>query len=45
MDGFYAKLRAQENTLAPPPDAPSDLDQYDMEEVQREFVNKLPNGG
>ncbi len=45
LDGFYAKLSVQENTLAPPPDAPSDLDQYDMEEVQREFVNKLPDGG
>ncbi|MBI5918224.1 MAG: heavy metal translocating P-type ATPase [Nitrosomonadales bacterium] len=44
LDSFYDRLHAQENTLAPPPDAPSDLDQYDLDEVQREFVSPLSGG-
>lgn len=44
LDGFYDKLQAREGVLAPPPEAPSDLDQFDLDEVQREFVSHLPDG-
>ncbi|MGB9094194.1 MAG: heavy metal translocating P-type ATPase metal-binding domain-containing protein, partial [Gallionella sp.] len=44
LDGFYARLRSQENTLAPPPELPADVEQYDLEEVQHSFVRDLPDG-
>jgi Cu2+-exporting ATPase len=44
LDGFYARLRSQENTLAPPPEQPADVEQYDLEEVQHSFVRVLPDG-
>jgi len=44
LDGFYARLRNQENTLAPPPELPTDVEQYDLEEVQQGFVRVLPDG-
>ena len=44
LDDFYRRLRQREETLAPPPDAPADLDQYDLEEVQADFVRTLPGG-
>lgn len=43
LDGFYQRLNYQE-AMAPPPEMPTDLDQYDLEEVQAEFVRVLPDG-
>jgi len=44
LDNFYLRLKKRESTLAPPPDAPTDMDQYDLTEVQTEFVQKLADG-
>ncbi len=44
LDGFYDKLAQRESLLAPPPDMPSDIDQYDLDEVQQEFVHKHGDG-
>jgi P-type Cu2+ transporter len=44
LAGFYQRLRSQENTLAPPPESPADIEQYDLQEVQQGFVRDLPNG-
>jgi len=30
--------------MAPPPDAPADIDQYDLSELQQEFTKELPDG-
>jgi len=43
LDGFYQRLQYREATLAPPPQAPADIDQYDLVEVQQEFVVKMPD--
>jgi len=44
LTGFYARLQKREATMAPPPDAPADIDQYDLQEVQQEFTNTLADG-
>jgi len=44
LDGFYQRLQQREATMAPPPDAPADMDQYDLKEVQQEFVQNLADG-
>ena len=44
LSSFYQRLRSQENTLAPPPDSPADIEQYDLQEVQQGFVRDLPDG-
>jgi Cu2+-exporting ATPase len=44
LAGFYQRLRNQENTLAPPPESPADIEQYDLQEVQQGFVRDLPDG-
>ena len=44
LDGFYERLRSQESTLAPPPESPADVEQYDLPEVQQGFVRELPEG-
>ena len=44
LDNFYQRLKKREATLAPPPDAPADLDQYNLPEVQTEFVQSLADG-
>jgi len=44
LDTFYQRLRKREATMAPPPDAPADMDQYDLKEVQQEFVQNLADG-
>ncbi len=36
LDGFYQRVR--ENELAPPPDLLGNLAQYDLEDIQQEFV-------
>lgn len=41
LESFYTRLHKREQQLAPPPGAPSDLDQYDLPEVQDEFVQRL----
>jgi Cu2+-exporting ATPase len=43
LDGFYQRLNYQE-AKAPPPEMPVDLDQYDLEDVQQEFVRALAEG-
>lgn len=43
LEDFYNRLNYQD-AEAPPPEAPLDLDQYDLEEVQGEFVRKLDGG-
>ncbi len=40
MDGFYRRTLEGE-TLEPPPEIDSELDIYDLDDVQREFVNEL----
>jgi len=44
LDGFYQRLKKREATIAPPPDAPNDMDQYDLLEVQNDFVQVLADG-
>jgi len=44
LDNFYERLKKRESSIAPPPDAPTDIDQYDLAEVQGEFVQTLANG-
>lgn len=44
LEGFYARLHKRETTIAPPPDAPADIDQYDLPEVQQEFVQPRADG-
>ncbi len=44
LDNFYQRLKKRESTIAPPPDAPMDIDQYDLTEVQTEFVQNLADG-
>lgn len=40
MEGFYQRTIDGE-TLQPPPEIDSDLEVYDLDDVQREFVNEL----
>ncbi len=40
MDGFYRRTLEGE-TLEPPPEIDSELEIYDLDDVQREFVNEL----
>ncbi|HXH71422.1 MAG TPA: heavy metal translocating P-type ATPase [Mariprofundaceae bacterium] len=44
LEGFYERLQRREATLMPPPEAPADLDQYDLPEIQSEFVHSMPDG-
>ncbi|HCS13229.1 MAG TPA: heavy metal translocating P-type ATPase, partial [Zetaproteobacteria bacterium] len=44
LDAFYDRLKKREATMAPPPDSPNDIDQYDLPEVQQEFVQNLADG-
>ncbi len=44
LDEFYRKVYRREVQLAPPPDMPADLDQYDLDEVRREFVREDSDG-
>jgi len=44
LTGFYERLQKRETTMAPPPDAPADIDQYDLQEVQQEFTETLTDG-
>jgi len=44
LDGFYERVRQRESTLQPPPDMPSDIDQYDLEEVQQDMVIRHADG-
>ncbi len=44
LNNFYARLQKQQATMAPPPDAPTDIDQYDLQEVQQEFTQTLSDG-
>ncbi|MBN4082468.1 heavy metal translocating P-type ATPase [Mariprofundus ferrooxydans] len=44
LANFYQRLKKREATLAPPPGAPADLDQYNLPEVQAEFVQSLADG-
>ncbi|HKI60137.1 MAG TPA: heavy metal translocating P-type ATPase [Mariprofundaceae bacterium] len=43
LESFYTRLNYQD-AEAPPPESPVDLEQYDLEEVQGEFVRKLDGG-
>lgn len=42
LSGFYDKLKSNE-ALAPPPVADKDLEQFDLEDVQAEFVSTQDN--
>lgn len=44
LEGFYQRLLKRESAIAPPPDAPADIDQYDLPEVQQEFVQQHADG-
>ena len=45
MDGFYRRISYQQetvgNVLQPPPEMDSELEVYDLDDVQREFVDDL----
>jgi Cu2+-exporting ATPase len=43
LNGFYQRPNYQE-AKAPPPEISVDLDQYDLDEVQEEFVRSLADG-
>jgi len=44
FNDFYQRLQKRQATMAPPPDAPADIDQYDLQEVQQEFTQTLADG-
>ena len=44
LNDFYERLKKRETTISPPPDAPTDIDQYDLQEVQQEFTQTLADG-
>jgi len=44
LDSFYQRLQKRQTNLTPPPDAPSDIDQYDLQEVQQAFVEQCKDG-
>ncbi|MDQ6987175.1 MAG: heavy metal translocating P-type ATPase [Mariprofundaceae bacterium] len=44
LDGFYARVKQREAELEPPPDMPSDMDQYDLDEVQQDMILQHANG-
>lgn len=44
LESFYQRLQQREAAMAPPPDAPADIDQYELNEVQQEFVRHLADG-
>jgi len=44
LDGFYQRLKKREATMAPPPNAPLDIDQYELSEVQQDLVTSLKDG-
>jgi len=44
LNGFYERLQKRQATMAPPPDGPADIDQYDLQEVQQEFTKNLADG-
>ena len=44
LENFYLRLKKREASMAPPPDAPTDIDQYDLQEVQQEFTQELRDG-
>lgn len=44
LDSFYQRIQKREAAMEPPPDAPADMDQYALREVQQEFVRELPGG-
>jgi len=44
LDAFYQRLHKQEAEMAPPPDSPGDIDQYDLPDVQQEFVHTIADG-
>ncbi|MDQ6974685.1 MAG: heavy metal translocating P-type ATPase, partial [Mariprofundaceae bacterium] len=44
LDDFYQRLHKRESSLAPPPHTPADIDQYDLTEVQEEFIHVLADG-
>ncbi len=41
LDGFYQRLQSSE--IAPPPEQNQDLEQFDLEDVQAEFVTTVGN--
>ena len=43
LEDFYSRLNYRDAEV-PPPETPVDLDQYDLEEVQSEFVRNLDHG-
>lgn len=43
LEAFYSR-QSYRNAEAPPPEMPADLEQYDLPEVQDEFVRKLEDG-
>ncbi len=44
LDDFYRRVAERESSLGPPPAAPTDMDQYDLDEVQADFVRPLADG-
>ena len=44
LSGFYDRLKKNEATLSPPPDAPADLEQYTLDEVQQEVTRVMGDG-
>ena len=42
LDGFYDKLK-NNDALAPPPDSDNNLEQFDLDDVQAEFVTSQDN--
>ncbi|MDQ6969539.1 MAG: heavy metal translocating P-type ATPase [Mariprofundus sp.] len=44
LDSFYERVQKRQSSIAPPPQPPSDIDQYDLHEVQQEFTRKLADG-
>ncbi|TLS68543.1 heavy metal translocating P-type ATPase [Mariprofundus erugo] len=44
LEGFYSRVQKQEAAMAPPPDLPADIDQYELDEVQQDFITRLADG-
>ncbi len=44
LEDFYGRVRRRDGRLAPPPELPADPEQYDLPEVQQDFVRHSDDG-
>ncbi|MDQ6964683.1 MAG: heavy metal translocating P-type ATPase [Mariprofundales bacterium] len=45
LESFYSRVQRQpQASMAPPPETPADIEQYELPELQQEFVQQLADG-